>query len=57
MAIKKKSAPKRAEICYLYSSLYEYTIFVFTSDHGELLGAHRGLTQKWYCAYEEAMPE
>ncbi|OXM82986.1 arylsulfatase [Paenibacillus rigui] len=35
------------------SSFYEDTIVVFTSDHGELLGAHGGLHQKWYCAYEE----
>jgi hypothetical protein len=25
------------------------------SDHGELLGAHGGLHQKWYCAYEEVV--
>jgi len=37
------------------SSFYEDTIVVFFSDHGELLGAHGGLTQKWYCAYEEAV--
>ncbi|MDR3561929.1 MAG: sulfatase-like hydrolase/transferase [Negativicutes bacterium] len=37
------------------SSFYENTIVIFTSDHGELLGAHGGLTQKWYCAYEEAI--
>jgi choline-sulfatase len=30
------------------------TIIVFTSDHGDLLGAHGGLHQKWYMAYEEA---
>lgn len=29
------------------------TIVVFTSDHGELLGAHGGLHQKWHQAYEE----
>jgi choline-sulfatase len=29
------------------------TIVVFTSDHGELLGAHGGLFQKWHQAYEE----
>jgi arylsulfatase A-like enzyme len=37
------------------SSLYSDTIVIFTSDHGELLGAHGGLHQKWYSAYEEAL--
>jgi len=37
------------------SSFYENTIVIFTSDHGELLGAHGGQTQKFYCAYEEAI--
>lgn len=36
------------------SSFYENTMVIFTSDHGDLLGAH-GLFQKWYCAYEEAI--
>jgi len=31
------------------------TIIVFTSDHGDLLGAHGGMHQKWYMAYEEAI--
>lgn len=35
------------------SSFYENTIVIFTSDHGDLLGAHGNLHQKWYCAYEE----
>ncbi|SDM78630.1 Arylsulfatase A [Paenibacillus sp. yr247] len=35
------------------SSFYEQTIVIFTSDHGDLLGAHGYLHQKWYCAYEE----
>ncbi|GAA0738673.1 sulfatase-like hydrolase/transferase [Clostridium oceanicum] len=35
------------------SSFYEDTIVIFTSDHGEMLGAHGGLYQKWYQAYEE----
>lgn len=34
---------------------FENTIVVFTSDHGDLLGAHGGLHQKWYTAYEEAL--
>ncbi|QQE74389.1 sulfatase-like hydrolase/transferase [Brevibacillus composti] len=37
------------------SSFYDNTIVIFTSDHGELLGAHGGLHQKWYCAYEEVL--
>lgn len=37
------------------SSFYENTIVVFTSDHGELLGAHGGLHQKWYTAYQEVL--
>lgn len=39
----------------LESSFYHHTIVVFTSDHGELLGAHGGLFQKWYQAYEESI--
>ena len=37
-----------------HSSFYESTIVIFTSDHGDLLGAH-SLFQKWYCAYEEVI--
>ena len=37
------------------SGLAENTIIVFTSDHGELLGAHGGLQQKWYGAFDEAI--
>jgi arylsulfatase A-like enzyme len=29
-------------------------VLVLTSDHGELLGAHGGLHQKWFNLYEEA---
>ena len=36
------------------SSFFENTIVIFTSDHGELLGAHGGMHQKWHQAYEEA---
>jgi choline-sulfatase len=44
----------------VYSALrqtrfFENTIVVFTSDHGELLGAHGGMHQKWYQAYDEAL--
>jgi choline-sulfatase len=31
------------------------TIVIFTSDHGDLLGAHGGMQQKWHQAYEEAV--
>jgi arylsulfatase A-like enzyme len=37
------------------SSFYKDTIVIFLSDHDELLGAHGGLQQKWYCSYEEAI--
>jgi arylsulfatase A-like enzyme len=37
------------------SRFYDNTIVIFLSDHGELLGSHGGLHQKWYCAYEEAI--
>ena len=37
------------------SPFFENTIVVFTSDHGDMLGAHGGMHQKWYCAYEEAI--
>lgn len=37
------------------STFYENTIVIFTSDHGDLLGAHGGLFQKWYNAYEESI--
>ncbi|MFD0589075.1 sulfatase-like hydrolase/transferase [Paenibacillus sp. GCM10027627] len=35
------------------TSFYDDTIVVFASDHGDLLGAHGHLFQKFYCAYEE----
>ncbi len=36
------------------SGMADDTIIVFTSDHGDLLGAHGGLQQKWANAYDEA---
>jgi arylsulfatase A-like enzyme len=36
------------------SPFFEETVLVFTSDHGELLGAH-GLHQKWFNMYEETV--
>jgi arylsulfatase A-like enzyme len=35
--------------------LTDNTIVMFTSDHGDLLGAHGGLQQKWHNAYDEAI--
>ena len=32
---------------------YENTIVVFLSDHGDMLGAHGGMHQKWHNAYDE----
>ena len=37
------------------SSFYDNTIVVFTADHGEQLGAHGGMYQKWYSMYEESI--
>ncbi|MCA0987149.1 sulfatase-like hydrolase/transferase [Alkalihalobacillus algicola] len=37
------------------SSFYEDTIVLFFSDHGDMLGAHGGLFQKWFNAYEESI--
>jgi choline-sulfatase len=31
------------------------TIVVYTSDHGEMLGAHGGMHQKWHNAYDETI--
>ncbi len=36
------------------SGMADDTIVVFTSDHGDLLGAHGGLQQKWCIAFDEA---
>jgi choline-sulfatase len=33
----------------------EDTIVVFTSDHGDLLGSHNGMHQKWYQTYDEVL--
>ena len=34
---------------------YENTIVVFSSDHGDMQGAHGGMHEKWHVAYEEAL--
>ncbi|MBT6178440.1 MAG: sulfatase-like hydrolase/transferase [Deltaproteobacteria bacterium] len=41
--------------CLDETQLRASTHVVMTSDHGELLGAHGGLHQKWYNAYEETI--
>ena len=35
------------------SGFEDDTIVVFTSDHGDLLGAHGGLVQKWHNTFDE----
>ncbi|HSS51541.1 MAG TPA: sulfatase-like hydrolase/transferase [Thermoanaerobaculia bacterium] len=37
------------------SPFSENTVVIFTSDHGDMLGAHGGMHQKWHSAYEEAI--
>ena len=37
------------------SGMRDDTLVVFTSDHGDQLGAHGGLQQKWYNAYDESI--
>jgi arylsulfatase A-like enzyme len=37
------------------SGMADDTIVMFTSDHGDLLGAHGGMQQKWYNAFDEAI--
>jgi arylsulfatase A-like enzyme len=36
------------------SGMADDTIVMFTSDHGDLLGAHGGMQQKWCNAFDEA---
>jgi choline-sulfatase len=37
-----------------HRSMAADTIVIFTSDHGDMLGAHGGMHQKWHQAYEES---
>lgn len=37
------------------SGMADDTIVVFTSDHGDLLGAHGGMVQKWHNAFDETV--
>jgi choline-sulfatase len=39
----------------LNSRYRDDTIVIFTSDHGDLLGSHHDMHQKWYTAYDEAL--
>jgi arylsulfatase A-like enzyme len=41
--------------CLESSGLWDNTIVVFLSDHGEHGGAHGGLIEKWFTAYQEAV--
>src|SRR3954463_2701412 len=34
---------------------YENTIVIFSSDHGDMQGAHAGMHEQWHVAYEEAL--
>lgn len=37
------------------AGLRESTLVLYTSDHGDMLGAHGGMHQKWHNAYEETI--
>ena len=37
------------------SGMANDTIIVFTSDHGDMMGAHGGMQQKWHSAFDEAI--
>jgi len=37
------------------SGAYENTIVIFSSDHGDMQGAHGGFHEKWHNAYEESL--
>ena len=37
------------------NTTYRETIVIYLSDHGDLLGSHGGLHQKWHVAYDEVM--
>jgi choline-sulfatase len=37
------------------NTTYRETIIIYLSDHGELLGSHGGLHQKWHVSYDEVL--
>jgi choline-sulfatase len=37
------------------SRFFENTVVLFTSDHGDLLGSHNYMHQKWYQTYDESL--
>ena len=37
------------------AGLRDSTLVIYTSDHGDMLGAHGGMHQKWHNAYEETI--
>jgi arylsulfatase A-like enzyme len=37
------------------SQSFQNTIVIFSSDHGDMQGAHGGMHEKWHVAYEEAL--
>jgi choline-sulfatase len=39
----------------MQSRFRDNTIVLFTADHGSLVGAHHGMYQKWYTAYDESI--
>lgn len=55
LQLKADKEMSRVINALLESTFYEDTIIIFTSDHGDMLGSHGGLFQKWYQAYEETI--
>jgi choline-sulfatase len=45
----------RVYTAFQQTRFFQNTIVIFTSDHGDLLGSHNGMHQKWYQAYDEAL--